>query len=229
MNVVSPFAAVVFDMDGLLLDSERPLLESWVQAARELGRPFAPELLRNVLGRPGKDGVALFRAALGSDYPYEQVRARAKLLLEAAKAEGFVVKLGAKALLERLRAEAIPMAVASSTRRPQVERHLTAAGLLPYFQALVGGDEVAHGKPAPDIFMLAAERLGVEPARCLVFEDSEHGARGASAAGMQVVIVPDLHPPSDEARALCLTVLETLSHAEASLGHWFALTDRARA
>jgi len=77
MTTSARLGVVVFDMDGLLLDSERPLFEAWVEAARELGFGFAPELLLNVLGRPGKEGVALFRASLGRDYPYDRVRDRA--------------------------------------------------------------------------------------------------------------------------------------------------------
>jgi HAD superfamily hydrolase (TIGR01509 family) len=215
------FGAVVFDMDGLLLDSERPLLDSWVRAARELGCPFEPELLARVLGRPGKDGVAMFRASLPQDFPYERVGTRARELLADARAAGYHVKEGARELLTRLREAGVPCAVASSTRRAQVERQLEQVGLLAYFAALATGDEVSHGKPAPDIFLLAAERLGVPPATCLVFEDSEHGARGALAAAMQVVIVPDVNQPSDEARAFCLHVLDSLAHTSAHFERWF--------
>jgi HAD superfamily hydrolase (TIGR01509 family) len=213
--------AVVFDMDGLLLDSERPLVEAWTEAARELDCSFAPELLLRVLGRPGAEGVALFRAALGSDFPYDQARARVRSLLSARQAQGFAVKPGARQLLACLHARQVPCAVASSAQRKQLEARLIQAGLYPHFEAFAGGDEVAHGKPAPDVFLLAAERLGVNPSACLVFEDSEHGARGAVAAGMQVVIVPDLVQPSPEARALCCAVLPSLAQAEAHCDGWF--------
>jgi HAD superfamily hydrolase (TIGR01509 family) len=222
MDPRARFGAVVFDMDGLLLDSERPLLDAWVEAARELEHPFDPQLLARVLGLPGQDGVALFRASLGSDYPYERVRVRAKELLTTARAQGYRVKDGVRELLHKLRAAGIPCAVASSTRRAQIELSLAQVELLPFFNAIAAGDEVSHGKPAPDIFLLTAERLGVEPEACLVFEDSEHGARGALAAGMQVVIVPDVNPPSDEARASCLAVLDSLLQAD--FDAWFSST-----
>jgi HAD superfamily hydrolase (TIGR01509 family) len=211
----------VFDMDGLLLDSERPLVEAWTEAAAALGYPFAPELLVNVLGRPGKEGVALFRKALGSEYPYEQVLVRAKELLGDARGRGYAVKPGARELLLQLQQNGTRCAVASSSRGTQVNEHLTRARLRDFFTVTAAGDEVTHGKPAPDIFLLAAGRLAVDPAECLVFEDSEHGARAALAAGMQVVIVPDLKQPSPEARAQSLAVLGSLADVQERFEAWF--------
>jgi HAD superfamily hydrolase (TIGR01509 family) len=215
------FCAAIFDMDGLLLDSERPLLDSWVEAARQLGHPFEPTLLAGVLGRPGADGVALFRAALGPDYPYDSVKARARELLDRVQARGFKVMPGARELLTRLQQAQVPCAVASSTRRVQLEERLTRVDLHRFFAAFAGGDEVRRGKPAPDIFFLAAERLMVEAKDCLVFEDSEHGARGALAAAMQVVIVPDLAEPSADARASCRAVMASLAEVQEQFVAWF--------
>jgi HAD superfamily hydrolase (TIGR01509 family) len=215
------FRAAIFDMDGLLLDSERPLLDAWVEAGRELGHAFEPTLLSRVLGRPGAEGVALFRAALGPEYPYDAVKTRARELMAAVHARGFEVKPGARELLARLEQAKVPCAVASSTRRAQLEERLQRAGLHRFFAAFAGGDEVAHGKPAPDIFLLAAQRLQVEAAQCVVFEDSEHGARSAVAAAMQVVIVPDLAQPSAEARASCFALLASLADVEESFVSWF--------
>jgi HAD superfamily hydrolase (TIGR01509 family) len=215
------FCAAIFDMDGLLLDSERPLLDTWIEAARQLGHPFEPALLARVLGRPGAEGVALFRAALGPDYPYDTVKARARELMAEVHTRGFDVKPGARELLVRLTQALVPCAVASSTRRAQLTERLVRADLQRFFGVFVGGDEVQRGKPAPDIFLLAAERLSVEATRCVVFEDSEHGARGALAAAMQVVIVPDLAEPSAEARARCCAVVASLADVEEHFDAWF--------
>lgn len=216
------FRAVIFDMDGLLLDSERPILESWLAAAREHDVELRAETLLNALGRRAADVRGSFRAQLPPDFPFDAVRARVQVLIaEARDRDGFPVKDGVQALLQRLHARGVPCAVASSTRREEVERRLTLVGLRSFFDALVGGDEVEHGKPAPDIFLLAAERLGVAPAQCLVFEDAEPGAHGAVAAGMQAVIVPDLKQPSAEAHALSLAVMTSLRHVDEPFADWF--------
>jgi len=221
MQNARTFRAAVFDMDGLLLDSERPIVEAWLQGARDHGCSFDPELLLRVMGRRGAEGVALFRESLGSTFPYDEVWARVQVLLAKAHERGYQVKVGARELLARCRATGLTCAVASSTRRVQVEQRLESVGLRGYFEVVVGGDEVARSKPDPDIFLLVAERLGAAPEHCLVFEDSEHGARGAIAAGMQAVIVPDLNEPSEEARAFSLAVLPSLAHVETRFDAWF--------
>ena len=219
---VGRFAAAIFDMDGLLLDSERPILDAWLQASAELGYALSPEPLVHALGRRAEDARGLFRAAFPDDFPFDRARARVQALLTQRREQGpFSLKAGVSKLLARLVSLNVPCAVASSTRRAEVERRLAHAGLSAYFRALVGGDEVEHGKPAPDTFLLAARRLEVEPARCVVFEDMEHGARGAIAAGMQAVIVPDLKQPGDAVRALCLSVLPSLELHDAHFDAWF--------
>ena len=127
-------------------------------------------------------------------------------------------------MLDWLEGRAIPRAVATSTRRERAHSALERTALLPRFQALVGGDEVAFGKPAPDIYFEAARRLGANTASCVVLEDSEPGVRAALAAGMMPIMVPDLIPPSAELVALDLVVLPTLHDV---LAHLAALGERA--
>ena len=210
-NRSGPFMAAIFDMDGLLLDSERAIMDAWQQAAQEHGASLSSDSYLPLKGRRAADVRGLMRGMLPPGFAFDAARARVQELIALRRRkEGFVVKPGARALLTQLQAAEVPCAVASSTRREEVERRLSLAGLAVQFQALVGGDEVEHGKPAPDIFLLAAARLGRAPRQCLVFEDIEHGARAAIAAGMQVVIVPDLKQPSAEARAFSLAVLGSL-------------------
>jgi len=216
-----PFRAAIFDMDGLLIDSERPILDAWLQAAREFGAPLAEADYLRVVGCGEADTRALLQQCLGEACSYDAARERVGALLAPRQMQGFAVKAGVVALLERLRERAVPCVVASSTERAEVQRRLRQAGLDPFFASLSGGDEVTRGKPHPDLFLLAAQRARQSPCDCLVFEDSEHGARGAVAAGMAVVIVPDLKAPSVDARAASLAVLASLLDAQAHVERWF--------
>jgi len=217
------FRAAVFDMDGLLLDSERPIRDAWMQATREFGVVLGERDYLDVVGRNEVDSRRLLQALLGEACSYDAVRSRAAVLIdEALGIGGYAVKAGVVALLEALRVRGVPCVVASSTRVDEVKRRLRTAGLAPFFRDFSGGDEVLRGKPHPDLFLLAAKRANQDPAHCLVFEDSEHGARGAIAAGMSVVIVPDLKTPSDDASAASLAVLASLHDAQVHVDDWFA-------
>jgi HAD superfamily hydrolase (TIGR01509 family) len=204
--------AVIFDMDGLMLDTEAPALRAWERAARALGRDFDLTLCRQMIGRNFGDCVALIRARHGADYPVDQLtRAWAADYDAIVAAEGIALKPGLAELLDLLDERGIATAVATSTRRERALAKLDRVGLTHRFAALVGGDEIAHGKPAPDIFIAAAARLGVAPGDCIVLEDSEPGVIGAAAAGMMPVMVPDLHQPSVELLLLKPLVLGSLS------------------
>ena len=217
------FRAAVFDMDGLLLDSERPIRDAWMRATREFGVSIADADYLQVVGRNEVDSRAQLQALLGEAVSYDAVRARAAALIaDALGTGGYAVKAGVVALLQALRERGVTCVVASSTDHREVQRRLIDAGLAGFFLAVSGGDEVRRGKPHPDLFLLAAERAGHAPAQCLVFEDSEHGARGAIAAGMSVVIVPDLKTPSDDAVGKSLAVLASLHDAQAHVEDWFA-------
>jgi HAD superfamily hydrolase (TIGR01509 family) len=219
----TPFRAAIFDMDGLLLDSERPVRAAWQAATREFGVSLDDARYLELIGRNERDSRALLAQWLAPACSYDAARARADALLaQALGAAGYAVKAGVVDLLQALRARGVPCAVASSTHRAEVELRLAQSGLSAYFDGFNGGDEVARGKPAPDLFLLAAERLAQPPAACLVFEDSEHGARGAIAAGMSVVIVPDLKTPAEDACAASLAVLGSLHDARGQLARWFA-------
>lgn len=218
-----PFRAAIFDMDGLLIDSERPVRTAWQDATREFGITLDDARYLELVGRNERDSRALLEQWLAPACSYDAARARADALLaEALGATGYAVKAGVVDLLQALRTRGVPCAVASSTHRVEVELRLAQAGLARFFDGFNGGDEVVRGKPAPDLFLLAAQRLGQPPASCLVFEDSEHGARAAIAAGMSVVIVPDLKTPADDACAASLAVLSSLQDARLHVAGWFA-------
>lgn len=211
-------SAVLFDMDGLMFDTERLVLRAWRRAMADFGYEASEEVYLASVGTTVESTSRLLRAAYGPDFPLEATNGRAgEYIWQEVDRQGVPLKPGLLALLDYLETEGIPKAVASSSNRAAIDRLLAAAGLAQRFAATAAGDEVAQGKPAPDIFLLAAQRLGVEPRRCLVLEDSEPGARAAHAAGMAVIIVPDLKPPSDAVARLAGAVLPDLNAVQAWL------------
>jgi beta-phosphoglucomutase-like phosphatase (HAD superfamily) len=204
--------AVVFDMDGLMLDTERMASRCWCEAATAVGVEFDPALLAPMIGRNARDSRQFMLEHYGADYPIDALMAESRKAFDAlVQREGIAIKAGLHALLDWLDTVAIPRVVATSTRRERALRHLERCALLSRFDGLVGGDEVTHGKPAPDIFLLAASRLEADPAECVVLEDSEPGVRGALAAGMIPIMVPDLSVPSEELLARAPLVLPSLA------------------
>ena len=204
-------AAVVFDMDGLLLDSERVALNLFAQAAAELNLPWEHKVGLRMIGLNSRESDKRVLQAFGADYPIATLRKRfGDLYEELIDRGGISTKPFAHELLQALKENQIPCAVATSTQRTRAELKLARSGLLPYFQVLACGDEVARSKPAPDIFLLAAERLGQQPEQCLVLEDSNAGVRGAVAAGMSVVMVPDLLEPDPEVIQMGVPCIESL-------------------
>lgn len=210
--------AVIFDMDGLMLDSERLALRAWGQALRTLGLHCDPNIARQMIGRNARDSRALVLAHHGADFPVDAVMQASTAAYDAIVAnEGIPLKVGLFRLLDWLKSEGLACAVATSTRRERALAKLDRAALLHRFDVVVGGDEVASGKPAPDVFLAAAARLRFEPSDCLALEDSEPGVRAALAAGMATIMVPDIVGPSDELLATGVLVLESLVDVRAHL------------
>lgn len=189
---------VLFDMDGLMFDTERIGLMGWLEAGRQLDIPITPELVAQLRGTGVAQCRAIFNAAIPGAH-YDEARA---LRLAFARAyireNGLPVKEGLYELLEWLRERGIPMALATSTDRERALGYLDMAEVRPYFQAVVFGTEVANPKPAPDIFLAAAAQLGADPADCAVLEDSPNGLTAAKAAGCRAVFVPDLTMAADD-------------------------------
>jgi HAD superfamily hydrolase (TIGR01509 family) len=218
MNGMRAFSAVLFDMDGLMFDTERLIWRAWRQAMDDFGYEASDEVFLASIGATVESTNQLLIAAYGPDFLLEATNRRTdEYAWQEVEARGAPLKPGLLALLDYLELQEIPKAVASSSGRATIDRLLAAAGLAQRFAAIAAGDQVTHGKPAPDIFLLAARRLGVEPARCLVLEDSERGAQAARAAGMAVVIVPDIKPPPADIASLAAAVLPDLHAVQAWL------------
>mgnify|MGYP001051372218 CR=1 FL=1 len=203
-------AAVIFDMDGLLFDNERIYAESILTAAREVGCAMSHDVFLQLIGRSREVNHRFLLDHYGADYPLQALIGAWGRHYQALTAVGLPMKPGVVELLDLLDELGLPRAIATSNTHASVHRNLTALGLGDRFHAIVGHGDYTSGKPSPDPFLKAAERLGVAPALCLALEDSHNGIRSASAAGMMAVMVPDLIPATDEIHGLCTLVVDDL-------------------
>ena len=205
-----PIQAVVFDMDGLLFDTEKLYGRAILTAAQELGVEMSTEVFLTFIGTPWAHNRRRMLNAYGESYPAEELRlawmAHFKLLLN----DGLDLKPGVVELLDLLDERGIPRAIATSSSHGTADHHLAAHGLTGRFFHIVASGDYVNSKPAPDPFLTAAERLGVDPRDCLALEDSLNGVRSASSAGMMTVMVPDLIQPTAEIRGLCAAVATSL-------------------
>lgn len=187
--------AVVFDMDGVLFDTEKRGLEMTLKAAAVVNIPITREDALRTLGLTGKATEGLYKELYGQDIDFSRFsQVWSAMMMEAAETDGMPVKPGVRPLLQWLRHRGVSMAIATATKKKTVERYLALSDMAHYFQALSCGDMVEKGKPDPEIYLLAAKKLGVEPASCIGVEDSVNGLRALRAAGMVSVMVPDLLP-----------------------------------
>ncbi|MFC4158114.1 HAD family hydrolase [Chitinimonas lacunae] len=217
MKLDFPIAAVLFDMDGLMLDSERAVLRAWRQAAREHGHDFDDSVLHAMVGLHDRLCRAMLLERFGPDLPIDAIFARTEALYLGRIEAGIPLKPGLTELLDWLDAVRLPKAVATSSTRQRAQGNLRSSGLLPRFPVSVCGDEIEQPKPAPDIYLKAADLLGVAPAHCIVLEDSEPGVQAALAAGMTPIQIPDIKPPSTALRALGHRIVGSLGQAHSLL------------
>ena len=203
-------SAVVFDMDGLLFDTEALWQEALLSAAAEGGHEIPDEVYYKSIGVGRSQCRDLFHSHFGEEFLFDEFDASWTRHFWLIAVNKLTLKPGASELLETLDQLRLPRAIATSSSKTTVERHLTAHRLMDRFDQIICRGDYENGKPAPDPFLRAAERLGIEPRLCLALEDSHVGVRSASAAGTMTVMVPDLLEPTEEISALCVLVARDL-------------------
>lgn len=194
---------VIFDMDGLMFDTEPLWTDAWPIVLPEFGYPEVPaELPDACRGSAGEVTYRIIRSFLGEDAPAPAMWVRMKEEVHKMLEKGVVKKPGLDELLAFLAENNIPMAIASSSPHDIIEMDLNNAGVRGYFTFIVSGEDVDRPKPDPQVFQVSAERMGTDPAKSLVLEDSLNGVRAGAAGGFITVMVPDMIAPTDEIKQL---------------------------
>ncbi len=210
--------AVVFDMDGILFDTERLSVNIWRECAQIMGLGDIEEGVYGVIGLNRNDSEALMKRLYGQGFPMEAFRQKTSAMIrEKIERDGLPIMPGARELLQWLKENNIKTALASSTMTATVRSHLERAGFTDYFQVIIGGDLVEHSKPEPDIYLKACEFLGEDPANAAAIEDSPNGIRSSARAGMIPLMVPDLVAADDEMRSLYHAEFPNLAAVQAFL------------
>ena len=199
-------------MDGLLFDTEKIFQQTWNEIAEERGIHLPKDFVRAISGTNGKYMCqiieAYYRVPDGRKIQNECMK-RVKKKLEVYVPK----KVGVDEILQYFQKNEVHLAVASSSSKEQIESNLEIAGIRTYFEEIVSGNEVAHGKPAPEIFILAAEKIGCRPEECYVFEDSANGIVAGDAAGCKTILIPDLVAPTEKIEQLSYRIYDSLLEA----------------
>lgn len=203
--------AAIFDMDGLMFDTERVSCACWKEAAGKYGYQITEELFLKTLGQTVETSQAIYCKNFGDDFPFEAAKnERFKLGAEYFHTHAVPIKDGLPELLSYLKNRHFKVAVATSTPRANALPIIEQAGVDCYFDTIVCGDEISRSKPDPEIFLKAALKLGVSPERCIVLEDSESGIMAASRAGMKPILIPDLKDASAEVKKMAFKQFRSL-------------------
>lgn len=207
---------VIFDMDGLMFDSERISFLSWQEAAKPYGYEISKGLFNETLGTNKETTCQLLKDHFGCEFPFEAVFAsRARFSNDIIERDGLKIKPGLHELLTFLKDKKIKHALATSASRNRAEKYLQISGLEGVFDLIVCGDQVSHSKPHPEIFLKTCQKLQVKANQTLVLEDSDAGIEAAYAAGMIPVMIPDIKPPSERSKENAYRILDNLSQVMA--------------
>ncbi len=208
------YLSVLFELDGTLIDSEPVFKVVAKRAAREFDQCFTDELYLDLVGLPGIEVESGIREAFGQNFPMEEFRdSFATNWEQHVGRHGIAIKSGALDLVDRLDELGVAYAIATSTPHNRALQSLQLAGLENRFKTVIGGDQIEHGKPAPDSYLLAAKTIATEPNRCIAIEDSKVGVRAAAAAKMYTIMIPDIKAADAHTRALATEILPSMDAA----------------
>ena len=202
---------VISDMDGVILDSEKLYVRFWCEAGQFYGFPFERKHALGIRSMARPFAIERLQGWFGDSFDYDTVRnKRIELMNAYVEKHGIEAKPDAEKLLSYLKEKGIAVALATATPKDRAEEYLRRVGLLQYFDEVVSARMVKNGKPAPDIYLFAAEKLGLKPEECMALEDSQNGIRSAHEAGCKTVMVPDLDGPTGEIMPLLYDVADGL-------------------
>lgn len=202
---------IIFDMDGVIFDTENLILSCWCFLAEKYDIPQIEDTFRRAIGVSSEGTKKIVREVYGDDFPCEMFWKEWKQLFDQKiEKQGMPVKRGARELLSFLKINGYRVGLASSTRHETVVDELTQVGLIDFFEVLVGGDMVERGKPEPDIYLCVCEKMEIDPKETFAIEDSWNGVRSAAGAGLRVFHVPDLLEPNEEMERLSYAVFDDL-------------------
>ena len=214
---IGPTDGVLLDMDGTLLDTETIYHSSTVAVLETLGYPDAEDTCHAMIGVPGPQCEELLLDRYGAAFPVSEFTRSFTDTSDRLFEEGIPLKPGAAELLDALSAAQCPRAIVTSSSRRTADKHLVRSGIRAHFDVIVTNDDVKRGKPSPDLYLLATQKLGLEPERCLAVEDSNPGIMAAHAAGVPAIMVPDILPPRPDVTKMCSAVMADLTEVLALL------------
>jgi len=218
VRVPGQIEAVIFDMDGVLVDTEHLWDEVREELTGEWGGRYTPEAQQAMMGMSSREWSRYLHEVVGLREPPEVINAEVIRRMLARYEADLPVVPGAVDAVRALASAGYRLAVASSSNRELIDTVLRRLGLTELFEVTVSSEEVARGKPAPDVYLEAARRLGVEPGRCAAVEDSATGIRAAHLAGMRVIAYPNRHyPPADEVLALADATVTSVADVSRAL------------